>query len=247
MSETTFLLSAVLLTSYLLADFVFKPAIASRKMKNWQPPILGGVLMAGLVYLLLGVWANFTLPLLAFLLFAVIESIRRRSKKSTLSKFILWLVAWLVIIILLSLWYPSSLLEGSWWIGQLGTGYVKALIVLAGFIFSIFPGSQLIGLALQPLQDEMQKANKNRNIPTGLRKGGKWIGMLERALIYVFVLGSQYAAIGFLVAAKSILRFGEVKESSNRMDAEYIIIGTLASFLFALLSGLAADGLLKLI
>ncbi len=72
----------------------------------------------------------------------------------------------------------------------------------------------------------------------GLRGGGKAIGQLERALIFVFVLINQFSAIGFLIAAKSIFRFGELRDRSNRMEAEYIIIGTLISFLWAIVAAL---------
>jgi hypothetical protein len=41
-----------------------------------------------------------------------------------------------------------------------------------------------------------------------------------------------------LIAAKSIFRFGELKDSENRKEAEYILIGTFASFLFALVISL---------
>lgn len=64
------------------------------------------------------------------------------------------------------------------------------------------------------------------------------IGQLERALIFVFVLVQQFSAIGFLIAAKSIFRFGELRDRSNRMEAEYIIIGTLISFLWAIVAAL---------
>ena len=73
------------------------------------------------------------------------------------------------------------------------------------------------------------------------------IGQLERALILLFVLVGEPAAIGFLIAAKSVLRFGEVKEPRNRMEAEYIIIGTLASFLFGLLVAYPTRYLLSLL
>jgi hypothetical protein len=33
-----------------------------------------------------------------------------------------------------------------------------------------------------------------------------------------------------LITAKSILRFGEIKDRRNRLEAEYIIIGTSMSF-----------------
>ena len=64
--------------------------------------------------------------------------------------------------------------------------------------------------------------------------GGRVIGYLERALIYLFIMANQPSGIGFLIAAKSILRFGELTEPTKRMQAEYIIIGTLASFLFGI-------------
>ncbi len=36
--------------------------------------------------------------------------------------------------------------------------------------------------------------------------------------------------MGFFIAAKSIFRFGELKDHENRMEAEYITIGTMLSF-----------------
>ncbi len=79
----------------------------------------------------------------------------------------------------------------------------------------------------------------------GFTNGGLVIGYLERLLIFVFVLTNQFAGIGFLVAAKSIFRFGEFKESANRMEAEYIIIGTFSSFLYAILISRIAAALMK--
>jgi hypothetical protein len=43
--------------------------------------------------------------------------------------------------------------------------------------------------------------------------------------------------VGFLIAAKSILRFGSVKD--DRALSEYVIIGTLASFGWALIAAYA--------
>ena len=79
---------------------------------------------------------------------------------------------------------------------------------------------------------------------TGLRDGGKYIGYLERLLIFIFVLTGEFAGVGFLITAKSILRFGELKDSENRKQAEYIIIGTFASFLYAILISLAVRWLI---
>jgi hypothetical protein len=48
------------------------------------------------------------------------------------------------------------------------------------------------------------------------------------------ILLGQPEAVGLLIAAKSILRFGAVKD--DRAASEYVIIGTLASFGWALLA-----------
>jgi len=63
-----------------------------------------------------------------------------------------------------------------------------------------------------------------------LKDAGKYIGMLERLFIFGFVVTSNVQAIGFLLAAKSVFRFGDLKESKDRKLTEYILIGTLLSF-----------------
>jgi hypothetical protein len=61
-------------------------------------------------------------------------------------------------------------------------------------------------------------------------------------LIVIFVTTNQFSAIGFLIAAKSVFRFGEAKEGGNK-KAEYFLLGTLVSFTLAIIVGL---GILKL-
>jgi len=63
---------------------------------------------------------------------------------------------------------------------------------------------------------------------------GRVIGILERVLLYAFVLQGQYGAIGFILAAKAFTRF---KALDDRPFAEYVLIGTLLSACLALLTG----------
>jgi hypothetical protein len=72
----------------------------------------------------------------------------------------------------------------------------------------------------------------------GLKDGGLWIGYIERFLILTFVLMSYYEGIGFLLAAKSIFRFGELKSETEIKRTEYILIGTLLSFGLAVCIGM---------
>lgn len=69
----------------------------------------------------------------------------------------------------------------------------------------------------------------------GLKRAGAIIGVLERLLVLTLVLLGQYAAIALIFAAKSIARFEELKD---REFAEYYLIGTLSSILFAMLVGI---------
>jgi hypothetical protein len=71
-----------------------------------------------------------------------------------------------------------------------------------------------------------------------LKDAGRWIGIIERILILTFIILNQLEAIGLLIAAKSVFRFGELKNSGEQKKAEYILIGTLASFSVAVIAGI---------
>ncbi len=125
--------------------------------------------------------------------------------------------------------YWSTLLGNPMWL--------KTLVFLSGAVLTIFAGGVLVGVLVKPLLREIRAARQPKGISPeqrGLENGGRLIGQLERALIFLFILSSQAAGVGFLIAAKSIFRFGELKDNETRMEAEYIIIGTMLSFTWAL-------------
>ena len=63
---------------------------------------------------------------------------------------------------------------------------------------------------------------------------GALIGIIERWLILAFVIMQRYEALGLLIAAKSIIRFGD-KETAK---TEYVLAGTLMSIFIAVMAGL---------
>ncbi|MDR0834698.1 MAG: DUF3307 domain-containing protein [Candidatus Symbiothrix sp.] len=67
-----------------------------------------------------------------------------------------------------------------------------------------------------------------------LMNAGRVIGFLERILSLILILVGQWAAIGFIIAAKTILRFRE----TNTAKTEYVLIGSLLSFGIAILLGI---------
>jgi hypothetical protein len=70
-----------------------------------------------------------------------------------------------------------------------------------------------------------------------LVNAGNYIGILERLFVFCFIVTGHFEAIGFLLAAKSIFRFGDLKEAKDRKLTEYVLIGTLLSFGIAMLTG----------
>ena len=71
----------------------------------------------------------------------------------------------------------------------------------------------------------------------GLQKAGMYIGILERLFVFGFIIMHHWEGVGFLIAAKSIFRFGDLTKAKDRKLTEYILIGTLLSFGIAITCG----------
>ncbi len=71
-----------------------------------------------------------------------------------------------------------------------------------------------------------------------LQDAGKYIGILERLLVFIFIVVGHWEAVGFLITAKSVFRFGDLTASKERKLTEYILIGTLISFGIAITTSL---------
>lgn len=93
------------------------------------------------------------------------------------------------------------------------------------------------GVIVQVLMTNWSKSlNEDNN--ESLPNAGKYIGILERLFVFVFIITGNWQGIGFLLAAKSVFRFGDLKESKSRKLTEYILIGTLLSFGIATITAL---------
>lgn len=80
----------------------------------------------------------------------------------------------------------------------------------------------------------------SKKAETSLQSAGQFIGIMERLLVFTFIYTNHFEAIGFLIAAKSIFRFGDLKEGKDLKLTEYILIGTLLSFGVAMFISLIA-------
>jgi hypothetical protein len=113
-------------------------------------------------------------------------------------------------------------------------------ILITGIVLVTKPTSVFIKNIISIWSPE----NQNSHHDNSLANAGSYIGVLERLLTLCFILTGHFEAIGFLLAAKSIFRFGDLKEAKDRKLTEYVMIGTLISFGVAILIGLLIQSLL---
>jgi hypothetical protein len=100
---------------------------------------------------------------------------------------------------------------------------------ITAFVFLTAPAGIMIGQLTKQWRDKLPEAEN-------LASAGKWIGIIERIIILIFVLYNQYSAIGLLVAAKGIIRFNE--KDRQEIKTEYLVIGTLMSIGLAIITGM---------
>jgi hypothetical protein len=82
---------------------------------------------------------------------------------------------------------------------------------------------------------------------SSLQHAGAYIGILERLFVFAFIITNHWEGVGFLIAAKSVFRFGDLSKAKDRKLTEYILIGTLLSFGLAIIFGLGYEYVLDLI
>jgi hypothetical protein len=104
------------------------------------------------------------------------------------------------------------------------------------YVTSILFITIVSGIVMRELMSKWSKA-LNDSDEESLSNAGKYIGILERIFVFTFVVTGNWEGIGFLLAAKSVFRFGDLKESKDRKLTEYILIGTLLSFGLAIAAG----------
>jgi len=111
------------------------------------------------------------------------------------------------------------------------------LLFITFLVFVTYVSGIIMRMLLAPYIDEVAKSDEPGE-GGSLKNAGTYIGMLERLFVFGFILMQQWAAIGLLIAAKSVFRFGDLNKGKNRKLTEYVLIGTLLSFGLAILSGL---------
>lgn len=220
-----------LVAAQLAGDFLLQTAAMVRNKKRF-PVLLGHcAILATLSYLLCGLWNRWEIPAVILASHALIDFAKLKSGKNTPAAFLIDQGAHFAAIAALTVFITGTSGPESSWTAFLGPWYLKVLVLFSGATASVKAGGFLIGVAVRPIQEQLLEHRKKTGTDfTGFETGGMLIGQLERGLILLLTLSGQAAGIGFLIAAKSILRFGDAQDPRHRIEAEYIIIGTLMSF-----------------
>jgi hypothetical protein len=227
-----------LIVSHLLTDFVLQPDswIHERYKKHFASGrlYLHGLITAAVPLLLVGIeyWPVAVIILVTHI---IIDGWKSYQKQSPLYFVI---DQTLHLLVIAACWY---------YLFVPGVGLVNTVkkvsasddvwIFVTAVVFLTVPAGILIGQLTRSWREQITN-------PESLANAGKWIGIIERLIVFIFVLLGQYAAISLLIAAKGIIRFNE--KDRPEVKTEYLVIGTLMSIGIALIIGQTVKHLLHI-
>lgn len=223
-----------LLLAHLVGDFILQPNVwveakEHKKLSAWQ--LYAHTLLHGILTMLL-VWDIHFLPwaILITVSHGIVDAGKLLLQKESTKR--VWFVIdqALHIAVIIAVWLkvenPTFSLQFT----------SENLLVITLLVFLTSPASIIIKLLISqwtPITGPADAAS--------LQHAGKFIGILERLMVFTFAITNNWQAIGFLIAAKSVFRFGDLKDSHDLKLTEYVLIGTLLSFGIAIAAALLVN------
>lgn len=231
-----------LLAAHFLSDFVLQRDWMVANKRKWWVLALHGLLVGFATAATLGARDLTAAMAVATVVFThlIIDAVKVRVGDTMLS-FAIDQLAHILVAIAIAVSLPTLAGTGAWSLlpGDAQSRYYAVLVLGSGLIVTVPMGGIIIKKAIRPFDPSRTQASI---IPAAAAplNAGRYIGWLERGLTFAFILMKMPEGVGFLLAAKSVLRIGDLKEQGDRSHAEYIIIGTFMSFgwafLFAILT-----------
>ncbi|MDA8930569.1 DUF3307 domain-containing protein [Bacteroidia bacterium] len=228
-------LFTALLLAHVLGDFVFQSSkwVAHKEANKQKSKYLyihiaiHGVCTLGLLLLLQSSFLWITIPIVISHYLIDLGKLHIQNKSNAKILFFVdqalhIAILYLLVIICAELAIPLTDIINP------NNMLLATLTLMATVVSSI-----IMRVLLQNWDKDIDKENNK-----SLQSAGKFIGILERLLVFTFVILNQWSAIGLLIAAKSAFRFGDLSEAKNRKLTEYMLIGTLLSFGLAMVFGI---------
>jgi len=225
-----------LIIAHLIGDFFLQPTswVKEKEVKKLKSAKLYlhvaiHIALIFLIFLSFGAWKVALLIGLIHFAIDALKLIFQTPKNARLLFFIDQVLHFTSIVAVWHLFYK----------GSLDISYLnetKTWVLISGALFLTMPTSITMRVIIARWIPDNQPDS-----PKSLQNAGKYIGILERVLIFVFILTNHFEAVGFLLAAKSIFRFGDLKEAHDLKLTEYVLIGTLLSFGIAIVTAMLAE------
>lgn len=231
-----------LIAAHLTGDFLLQSdRMCADKFSNdstskYKALILHALIQAALAYVFVAQWNCWIIPVVIGTSHFIIDYVKSISKRKDLISLVWDQLAHFCVII--GLWWfafakmPQVDMDGE----IFSTNF---WLIATAYIAVFAPTSILIKSFI-----EFEKWIPADAVSQGLPNAGKWIGYLERILILTFIFTNNIEGIGFLLAAKSVFRFGELNKAKDIKITEYVLIGTFASFTIAILIGFGINWLM---
>ncbi|ALQ07713.1 MULTISPECIES: DUF3307 domain-containing protein [Pseudoalteromonas] len=251
MSSFTLLLTALIL-GHLLADFYWQPMswVHDRNKHHFRAKKLYvHAVIHGLTSLtVLTMWeytygwqefARVFLATLTIMLTHYFIDLAKSYSNKGVVPFLVDQITHLIVILVLVVWLADK--NEFYVLMWQELVAIDTLIFICSYLLVLKPSSLLIGLILDKITGNFKASRKS------IAKSGHYLGLLERVLILSFILIGEYSGIGFLIAAKSIFRFGDLKHNEGKGQSEYVMLGTLLSVIVTLFIGVTTLYFIKLI
>ncbi|WP_298263342.1 DUF3307 domain-containing protein [uncultured Lutibacter sp.] len=228
-----------LFLAHIVGDFVFQPNkwVKSKEDKKYKSPYLYWHILIHTIALLIALQFNFNYWL-GILIIVCSHYLIDLSKLYLIKKInVRWLFLWDQLAHLMVIFGVVRIYE----IYEVDVSiFYKPQLLL--FIIAVLLVTIVASIVMKLIISKWE-LNSNSN-EMSLNDAGKYIGILERLFIFVFIITNNWQGIGFLLAAKSVFRFGDLSRSEDRKLTEYILIGTLFSFGLAILVGMGYNYIL---
>ena len=222
-----------LIIAHLIGDFFLQPGAwvkdkERKKLKSTKLYLHVAIHVAliFLIFLSFGVWKVALTIGVIHLIIDALKSIFQTNKNARILFFVDQVLHFSSIVAVWHIFYKGSL-DISF------LNDIRTWALISGVLFLTMPTSIIMKVIIDKWIPDNQPDS-----PKSLQNAGKYIGILERVLIFLFILTNHFEAVGFLLAAKSIFRFGDLKEAHDLKLTEYVLIGTLLSFGIAIVTAM---------
>ena len=228
-----------LLLAHIIADFILQTKWMVEGKENggkrsMRMLTLHSIIHSLMAYLIVGEWSLWYIAIVIFVTHFIIDWCKIMFRGKSVSAFLIDQLSHVVVLFML--WV--TILPGS--ISDIFKEGIDILpdniwMIVVAYAIMLHPSAILMSLLLKRWQ---LSSFSNSSLP----EAGKWIGYLERILILTFVITDNMEGVGFLLAAKSVFRFGDLNKAKDIKTTEYVMLGTMTSFAIAIIVGLLVKG-----